>query len=189
MLKGIIIIHSYLKGGHNLNIPNSLTLLRVFLAPIFILVFFSGISHPLVYSAVILLVAGITDLLDGYIARKKNLITKWGTAFDPLADKFILLAVLICFTAYRYIPIWLFVIFAIKEVLMITGGIHAATKSIYIPANLLGKFATALFYLFVFTFVSKISYSIYILYLSATITVTAFFKYLYTYLKIAQKAL
>jgi cardiolipin synthase len=67
-----------------MNIPNILTLFRLFLIPIFILLFFSNIFNYLFYSVLIFLVAGITDILDGYIARKYSLITKLGTVLDPL---------------------------------------------------------------------------------------------------------
>ena len=61
-----------------MNLPNILTLFRMFLVPTFILVFFSDINNHIFYSIVIFLMAGFTDVLDGYIARKHDLVTKWG---------------------------------------------------------------------------------------------------------------
>lgn len=68
-----------------MNLPNILTLFRMFLIPIFILVFFSNIKNNIFYSIILFLIAGLTDVLDGYIARKKNLVTKWGIVLDPLS--------------------------------------------------------------------------------------------------------
>lgn len=97
----------------------------------------------------IFLLAGATDLLDGYIARKYNLITQIGTLMDPLADKLMIITVLVCFALKAYIPFWIAAIVIIKEAAMILGSIHLyySKHNIVIPANHFGKAATAAFYL------------------------------------------
>ena len=74
------------KTASNFNLPNLITSFRVLLIPIFIYVYFKNPEENLLYSVVIFFVAGISDFLDGYLARKNNLVTPFGTVMDPLAD-------------------------------------------------------------------------------------------------------
>lgn len=133
-----------------MNIPNILTLFRLFLIPVFVLFFFSSIDNNLIIAVSIFLLAGATDVLDGYIARKHNLVTKWGMVIDPLADKLMLLTVLVCLAIKGYIP-WLVVILITgKDSLMIISGLFLYKKDTVIPANIFGKASTVLFYLSIF---------------------------------------
>lgn len=101
------------------------------------------------YTFAIILFAfgGITDILDGYIARKYNLITKWGKFFDPLADKLMQITALTLLVMHHYIPIVVLVIVVFKEFLMLVGGIllYRRGKTV-IGANWYGKLATVIFY-------------------------------------------
>lgn len=133
-----------------MNVPNILTLFRLFLIPVFVLVFFSTTDNSLIYSVSIFLVAGATDVLDGYIARKYNLVTKWGMVLDPLADKLMLLTVLGCLAIEDYAPGWIVAIIALKEVFMIISGMFLYRNNTVIPSNIFGKASTLLFYLSVF---------------------------------------
>lgn len=132
-----------------MNIPNMLTVLRFLLIPAFVTVFFSQNAHHMLWAMTIFLLAGATDLLDGYIARKYNLITKLGTLMDPLADKMMIITVLVCFALKTYIPFWIAAVVIVKEAAMILGSIHLyySKHNIVIPANYFGKAATAAFYL------------------------------------------
>lgn len=133
-----------------MNIPNILTLFRLFLIPVFVLFFFSSIDNNLVIAISIFLLAGATDVLDGYIARKYNLVTKWGMVIDPLADKLMLLTVLICLSIKGYIPLLIVILVAVKDSLMIISGLFLFKKDTVIPANIFGKASTFLFYLSIF---------------------------------------
>ncbi|NLZ50039.1 MAG: CDP-diacylglycerol--glycerol-3-phosphate 3-phosphatidyltransferase [Clostridiales bacterium] len=133
-----------------MNIPNILTLFRLFLIPVFVLFFFSSIDNNLVIAISIFLLAGATDVLDGYIARKYNLVTKWGMVIDPLADKLMLLTVLICLSIKGYIPLLIVILVAMKDSLMIISGLFLFKKDTVIPANIFGKASTFLFYLSIF---------------------------------------
>ncbi len=133
-----------------MNVPNILTLFRLFLIPVFVLVFFSSIQNNLVIAVSIFLLAGATDVLDGYIARKHNLVTKWGLVTDPLADKLMLLTVLICLAIKGYIPLLVVILIAAKDSLMIISGLFLYKKNTVIPANIFGKASTFLFYLAIF---------------------------------------
>lgn len=133
-------------------VPNIITSLRFLLVPIYIGVFYSDMEHSLLYATLIFALAGITDVLDGYIARKFDLITKLGTILDPLADKSMQLTVLITFTTKGYIPLWAIAIIGIKEILMIIGGaiLYLGKSDAVIPSDKYGKFGTVFFYITIF---------------------------------------
>jgi len=127
------------------NIPNILTTIRFFLVPIFPVVYFSDLKNAHYIALVIFVVAGITDFLDGYIARKYDLISKIGTVMDPLADKFMQLTALTSLTLAKALPLWILIIFLAKEFFMIaTGTILYWRKEnkMVIPSHVIGKIAT-----------------------------------------------
>jgi len=117
------------------------------LVPLFVYVFFSDYDNSFVLSACIFLLAGFTDILDGYIARKYGMVTKWGKLMDPLADKSMQLAVIISLWYKGLVPLWAIAIIFIKEILMIIGGIILYKDKIVVSASWYGKAATCLFYL------------------------------------------
>lgn len=127
-----------------MNIPNILTVLRFLLVPVFGYYLFNK-----EYSASIVLftLGGITDILDGYIARKYNLITPWGRIADPLADKFMQITALILLTNQGLIPAVVSVIIVAKDVFMGLGSILLYRKDkMIVSANWYGKLATVIFY-------------------------------------------
>ena len=130
-----------------MNIPNALTTLRFFLVPVFVYYFFSNVEGNLIIAASIFLFAGITDIMDGYIARKYNMITKWGKLMDPLADKSMQLTAIICLAIQDLVPMWAIYIIALKEILMVLGSITLYKKKVVVSASWYGKAATVLFYL------------------------------------------
>ncbi|SET77745.1 CDP-diacylglycerol--glycerol-3-phosphate 3-phosphatidyltransferase [Natronincola peptidivorans] len=162
-----------------MNLPNIITVIRFFLIPIFVAVFFSPMDNNFRYSAYIFIFAGFTDALDGYIARKYNLVTKWGQVMDPLADKLMQLTVLICFTIKNIVPIWVIIIVGIKEVCLIVGGAFLYTKKekIVIPANRYGKLATIVFYIAILSVAFGFSYGRYLVYLAIIVAAYAFVHY------------
>ncbi|KAJ49007.1 cardiolipin synthase [Clostridium tetanomorphum] len=166
-----------------MNLPNILTLFRMFLIPIFILVFFSNIKNNIFYSIILFLIAGLTDVLDGYIARKKNLVTKWGIVLDPLADKLMLLTVLTCLTINDIIPLWIIIIVSIKELAMIIAGAILYNKDFIIPSNIFGKMATLMFYISIFILNFNSKYGEYLLDIAVLSALLAFTNYLLFYLK------
>lgn len=128
-------------------IPNILTLFRIILVPILIMTFFSSLENAMIWSLFIFLLAGLTDLLDGYLARKYQVISQLGTVLDPLADKLMLLGTLTCLYLGNYLPIAIVVIMYIKEGTMLTLGLVMYFKKtrVVIPSNIFGKSATVLF--------------------------------------------
>jgi len=162
-----------------MNLPNILTGIRFVLIPLFIGVFFSPLEKSLTYSVIIFIIGGVTDVLDGYIARKYDAITKWGQAMDPLADKLMQLTVLICFTVKSFIPIWVITVYGIKEISMILGGIILYTRKdkLVVPANSYGKVATVIFYFAILAISFNFTYGKVLIYIAALFTLYAFMRY------------
>lgn len=166
-----------------MNIPNMLTVFRLILIPVFILVFFSSITNSLIYAIFIFIISGITDVLDGHIARKYNLVTDWGTIVDPLADKLFLLTVLTCLVVAKYIPIWILAILLCKEGFLILTATILYNKGIIIPANIFGKAATCSFYISIFVFSFNKTAGIYLIYMAVAFEILALINYTILYFK------
>lgn len=130
-----------------MNIPNLLTIIRFILIPLFVYNFFY-VGKGNIYAAAIFVLSGMTDVLDGYIARHYNQITKIGTLIDPLADKLMILTVLTSLWIKGIIPFFIILILLVKEILMVVGALILYKKQdIAIPANKYGKATTVLFYI------------------------------------------
>ncbi|WP_138206535.1 CDP-diacylglycerol--glycerol-3-phosphate 3-phosphatidyltransferase [Haloimpatiens lingqiaonensis] len=170
-----------------MNIPNILTVFRLALVPIFAYIFFSPMKNSLFLSIAIFLIAGATDVLDGYIARKHNLITKFGIVMDPLADKLMLVTVLYCLTAENYIYSWVLWVIILKELSMIIGGTLLLNKDMVIPSNIFGKISTFLFYISIFILIFSEPLGKMLIYVAVASAVVAFFNYLNIYNKNVKK--
>ncbi len=120
------------------NLPNILTLVRFLLVPVATVLICFNLTIP---ALAVYLAACLTDLLDGHIARKRNLITEEGALLDPLADKLMAIFVTTAFTVTSVLPIYILIILLVKELLMIGGGIFLYFKKIVTPANKFGKVA------------------------------------------------
>lgn len=168
------------------HIPNILTIIRLFLVPIFALLFFSPIKQAHFYALVIFLIASITDFLDGYIARKYNLISIVGTVLDPLADKLMLLTALSCLYIFNYIPFWILLIIVIKEASLIVCGLllYFKKEKTVIPSNKYGKVATVLFTITIFLLIifPKHFITLIFLFVSITLKLIALYSYIKHYL-------
>ncbi len=171
-----------------MNLPNKITIMRIILIPIYLLVFYSNMENRLLIAGLIFLLAGISDLLDGYIARKYDLKTDLGAVLDPFADKLMSFAVLISFTTIKLIPLWVLVAIGLKEVFMIIGSAISLLhhKDTVVHANYYGKFATISFYIAILSIVFKMNelFSTFLLILTVTLNILAFYKYLRMFLKV-----
>ena len=129
------------------NIPNILSVFRIILVPIFAYIFLGLNNIPLACGVYIL--AGLTDIIDGYIARKFNFITRLGTVLDPIADKLLQLTVTASLAISGLNFMWLvFGILLLKEILMMIGGLFLyKKKDIIVPSVWYGKVSSA--YLFI----------------------------------------
>lgn len=129
------------------NIPNILSICRICLVPVFILAYFASDSPVKIAALVVYIIAAVTDFLDGYIARRCNMISNLGKVLDPLGDKLMMVAAITCMTIDGVLPRWIVEIIAAKEILMGVGGliIHRCAKVEIPPANMFGKTSTVVF--------------------------------------------
>ena len=127
-----------------MNLPNKLTVVRMVLVPFFVAsLLLSGSNESLKWVALVLfVVASLTDFLDGYIARKYNLITNFGKFMDPLADKILTISGMICLIELGRIPSWIVVIIVAREFIISGFRLIAAENGVVIAANYWGKFKT-----------------------------------------------
>lgn len=131
------------------NVPNILSSIRICLVPIFVMTYFYESGSIKIYAAAVYAAASFTDFLDGYIARKYSLISDLGKILDPLGDKLMTLAVLVCITVDQIIPVWAVVVAITKELLMLLGGaIIRKREGGEIPSsNIIGKTSTVVFFI------------------------------------------
>ncbi len=139
-----------MKKRMPINLPNLLTLLRLCLVPVFLWVFFclpqSGSGHPL--AAGVLLLAGLTDVLDGFLARRLGLITEWGKTYDPLADKLVQSAALAAIWSMLPQYWMLYTFLLLKEAVVLLGGLVIYKKNHHVAsAQWFGKLANVIFYI------------------------------------------
>lgn len=140
--------------GKDLNLPNKLSIFRLVLVPVFILIYFSNWPYSYIIAALIFGIAGLTDLLDGYLARKYNMITILGKVLDPLADKLLQFSATCSLYFKGFIPPWIVLIFMCKDLCLLLGGATMYRKfSDVIPSNKVGKFASFTLFFLVFLFV------------------------------------
>lgn len=128
-----------------MNLPNKLTILRVILIPIFVVFLLAADSFGpwSVYVAlVIFVIASLTDLLDGKIARKYNLVTNFGKFMDPLADKLLVVSALVCYVELERIPAWIVLIIIAREFIISGFRLVAAESGVVIAAGYWGKLKT-----------------------------------------------
>lgn len=128
-----------------MNLPNKLTVLRVVLIPFFVAALMAqgGTNETMrIVAAVIFIVASLTDLLDGKIARKYNLVTNFGKFMDPLADKLLVCSALICFIELGQVPAWMVILIISREFIISGFRLVASDNGVVIAASYWGKFKT-----------------------------------------------
>ena len=127
------------------NIPNILTIIRFILIPF---IFTSVVNEDFLATIIIFTISAITDILDGYIARKYNYITDIGKLIDPLADKLTQMSLLLSLAILKILPWWIFAIVFIKEcVMIISASLMYKKEDVVVYSKWYGKLATVLFYL------------------------------------------
>jgi cardiolipin synthase len=129
------------------NVPNILSAFRLVLVPFFPILYFSDIPNGKLYAGAVFVLAGMTDVLDGFLAREFHWITPLGRVLDPLADKLMQISAMTTLTVDHRLPVWFFVMFTAKEFAMLVGGLRLYRKnSDVIPSNFFGKLTAVLFY-------------------------------------------
>ena len=128
-----------------MNLPNKLTVLRVCMIPFFVVMLLLNGGENQTYryiAAAIFIVASLTDMLDGKIARKYNLVTTFGKFMDPLADKRLVCSALICLVDLKQLPAWMVIVIISREFIISGFRLVASDNGIVIAASYWGKFKT-----------------------------------------------
>lgn len=162
------------------HLPNILTISRFVFIPF---IFIAILEKNYIAAFIFLTVSGITDVLDGFIARKFNFITNFGKLIDPLADKATQISTLIALSCIKIIPNWMLIVIFLKEAIMIAGASFLYGKKLVVSSRWYGKLATVVFYIAVvssliinyFNFTYHID--IYIYYIALGLTIFALIMY------------
>ena len=126
-----------------MNLPNKLTMFRVILIPFFIVFLLASLTpYDKWIALAIFIIASLTDLLDGKIARKYNLVTNFGKFMDPLADKLLVCSALICLIELDKIPSWMVIVIIAREFIISGFRLVASANGVVIAASYWGKFKT-----------------------------------------------
>lgn len=125
-----------------MNLANKITLIRVLLVPVFVIVLYSDLQYSTYIAAAIFIIASLTDTLDGYIARSRNLVTNFGKFVDPLADKVLVSAAFISLVEIGKVPAWVVILIITREFTITGFRILAASEGVTIAASSLGKIKT-----------------------------------------------
>lgn len=127
-----------------MNLPNKLTMARVILIPFFVFFLLVPVAgdYSKYIALVIFIIASLTDLFDGKIARKYNLVTNFGKFMDPLADKLLVCSALICFIELDLLPAWIVLIIIAREFIISGFRLVASDNGVVIAASYWGKFKT-----------------------------------------------
>lgn len=163
------------------HIPNILTIFRFILIPFIVL---NLANDKYLVAFVIFTVSGLTDILDGFIARKFNFITNFGKLIDPLADKCTQIITLATLALKNIIPMWIIIIVILKEFIMVAGASFLYGKELVVSSKWYGKLATVLFYiaivcsLFIKEFNFTFDFSLYIYYLALISTIFSLIMYI-----------
>jgi CDP-diacylglycerol--glycerol-3-phosphate 3-phosphatidyltransferase len=127
-----------------MNLPNKLTVLRVVMIPFFVVFMLTGLGgdYGNYIALAIFIIASLTDLLDGKIARKRNLVTNFGKFMDPLADKLLVCSALICLVEMERLAAWMVIVIIAREFIISGFRLIASDNGVVIAASYWGKFKT-----------------------------------------------
>lgn len=125
-----------------MNLPNKLTIARMCMVPLFMIALMMNTDASRIVATVIFALASLTDMLDGQIARKYNMVTNFGKLMDPLADKVLTAAAMICLVELGDLAAWIAVLIIFREYLITGLRSVAASENIVVAANIWGKVKT-----------------------------------------------
>ena len=126
-----------------MNLPNKITIFRMLMVPLFVVfMLVPSIQYAKYLAAAVFIIAALSDLLDGYIARKNNLVTNFGKFMDPIADKLLVCSALICFVELKLIPAWAVIIIIAREFIISGFRLVASDSGIVIAASYFAKLKT-----------------------------------------------
>jgi len=175
------------------NIPNALSLSRVFLAPLVLIFLTFKFTYP-VYRAddldisvtvgdllagAVFILAALTDTADGYIARKKGMVTNLGKFIDPLADKILVMAALVALVELHRIPAWIVVVILSREMIVTGVRMVAAAEGIVIAASNAGKLKTVIQIVAITMLIFSLPFGIHVMWAAMLLTVWSGMDYLF----------
>lgn len=162
------------------HLPNILTIIRFLLIPAILIAVF---TENYLLAVIIFTLSGITDIADGFIARKFDLISNFGKLMDPLADKLTQVSMLSALAIKQIIPLWILIIVLLKEIIMVSGASFLYGKDVVVYSRWYGKLATVLFYVAIVIsllksqFTNVLNIDIYLYYLALISTIFALIMY------------
>jgi CDP-diacylglycerol--glycerol-3-phosphate 3-phosphatidyltransferase len=128
------------RAESSLNLPNSITLLRILLIPVFVWLYLEPTPERAFWAGLIFAGAAFTDFLDGYLARRRGQITNLGKLLDPVADKLLVASGLILLVQGQQVGVWLAIVMIARELIVTGARAVAAKEGFIVPADSLGKF-------------------------------------------------
>lgn len=131
-------------GQESINVPNLLTFTRILLIPVFVVLFATPDPHRSITAAIVFVIAAVTDLLDGYLARRSGQVTKLGKLLDPIADKLLVLSALILLVNVDRVSALVAILIIAREVAVTGVRAIAAGEGMIIVAETTGKYKMAL---------------------------------------------
>ena len=164
-----------------MNLPNKLTIARVIMIPLFLICLYLNIGCGKYIAVGIFILASLTDLLDGKIARKYNLVTNFGKFMDPLADKLLVCSALIALVDLNRIAAWIVIIIIAREFIISGFRLVASDNGVVIAASYWGKFKTAFQMITIIMLVLNLNVpfmNIILIYISLGLTVISLIDYI-----------
>jgi CDP-diacylglycerol--glycerol-3-phosphate 3-phosphatidyltransferase len=172
-----------------MNLPNKLTILRVLLVPIFVLFMLTNLGgqYNNWISLVIFVAASLTDLLDGYLARKNNLVTNFGKFMDPLADKLLVCSALICLMSIDRVPAWMVLVIIAREFIISGFRLVASDAGVVIAASYWGKFKTISQIVMIIALLIEFPYAFVFSWIAVILTIVSLVDYMAKNLNVIKK--
>jgi CDP-diacylglycerol--glycerol-3-phosphate 3-phosphatidyltransferase len=169
-----------------MNLPNKITIARVFMIPVFLCIYLiPGIPYGNYIAAAVFIIACLTDALDGHLARKYHLITNFGKFMDPLADKLLVSAALICFVELKLVAAWIIIIIISREFIISGFRLVASDNGVVIAASYIAKFKTSAQMIMSILLIVNLDNLVFnvleqiFIYLSLVLTIVSLIDYLY----------
>ena len=162
-----------------MNLPNKLTILRMLMVPVFVVFMLTdlGGQYSNLIALVIFVAASLTDSLDGYLARKHNLVTNFGKFMDPLADKLLVCSALLCLMELDRIPAWMVLIIIAREFIISGFRLVASDVGIVIAASYWGKIKTIVQVIMIIALLIEFPYAMVIAWAAVILTVVSLVDY------------
>lgn len=168
-----------------MNLPNKITVFRVFMIPVFLVfMLMPDIPNGRYIAAGVFIIASLSDFLDGYIARKHHLVTNFGKFMDPLADKLLVCSALICFVELRLLYSWIVIIIISREFIISGFRLIASDNGVVLAASKVAKVKTTLQMIMSIMLIINLDYPVInvleqvVIYLAVILTVVSLIDYI-----------